>query len=279
MEFHDLAECQLPKLKKLKLIMQSGITSTTIDRTRTVFLENHPSIEELVWWPIGIPQIAPDALPNLKSLQTNNQLLMTLNDTDSGATSVGLMSPPSTPVTAVTPVPDEPTPAPPSILRPIESLNVDCLDRTFLEAKFMQPEALRALQVSVIEDFSVIEDIAETFPNIEWLSLPTMHKPFGSPVTIITKEQWLDVLPRFEKLQVFRGLGLWRSVDNDRQEMHEVILDLVQTCPQLRALDRVNKQDLMDPYNEISIRRGSDHVDYSVKMLRRSSFDDMQRRL
>lgn len=187
MEFHDLAECRLPKLKKLRLVMEAGIASMAIDRSRTVFLENHPSIEELVWAPIGIPQIAPDALPNLKSLQTNEQLLTALNDAGAGTTCVGLMSPPSTPVIAVTPVPDEPTPVSTRILRPIESLNVGCLDRTFLEAKFLQPGALRALQVSVIEDLSVIEDIAEAFPNIEWLSLPTTHKPFGSPVTTISK--------------------------------------------------------------------------------------------
>lgn len=61
-------------------------------------------------------------------------------------------------------------------------------------------------------------------------------------------------------------------------------------------MDRINKQNIMDPFNEISVRRGSGHVDYSVKMLRRyvypitlpeitrlmmirSSFDIMQQRL
>ncbi len=51
--------------------------------------------------------------------------------------------------------------------------------------------------------------------------------------------------------------------------MHEIIADLVQTCPQLRALDRVNKQNVLDPYNEISISRDDGHIDYSVKPLRR----------
>ena len=51
--------------------------------------------------------------------------------------------------------------------------------------------------------------------------------------------------------------------------MHEMIADLVQTCPQLRALDRVNKQNVLDPYSEISISRDDGNVDYSVKPLRR----------
>ena len=191
-EFHDLAECQLPKLRKLKLVLESGIVSIAIDRSRTVFLENHPSIEELVWDPFSTPRIAPDALPNLKCLQTNHHLLTALSDADAGTAYVRLMSPQSTPVTVVTPVLDEPTPVPSRILRPIESLSVYCVYRPFLEAKLLQPEVLRALQVSVIVDFSIIKDIAETFPNIEWLSLPATHIPAGIRSVPITKVRNFD---------------------------------------------------------------------------------------
>jgi hypothetical protein len=70
LEFHNLAECRLPKLKKLKLVMQSG-ANMAIDQSRALFLQNHPSIEELSWCPIGNPWIPPTALPNLKSLVSN----------------------------------------------------------------------------------------------------------------------------------------------------------------------------------------------------------------
>ena len=260
LEFHHLAECKLPKLKKLKLVLQAGGVHVGIDRSRSLFLENHPSIEELDWSPVGIPQLAHDCLPNLKSLRSNRQLIMALNDPDIGSNAIGLMTPPSTPLTATTPVPIEPTPAsdpPPAIVRCIENLDIRSLDaQTLLDLKFLDKQALRRLRLHTICDISTLHEIAATFPNIEWLSLPSIHLPSDAAHPLqVSKEEWLDILPRFSKLQVFRGLGLWKSIKNDRQGMHEIIMNLVQTCPHLITLDRINKHNEYDATSQIAIVR------------------------
>ncbi|KAF8903452.1 hypothetical protein CPB84DRAFT_768658 [Gymnopilus junonius] len=280
LEFHHLMECRLPNLKHLKLVLQAGAASLGIDRSRTIFLQNHPSIEVLDWSPVGIPSIAPDALPNLKSLRSNRQFAMALNDPEFGSYAVNLMTPPSTPVAAVTPVPGEPTSAPVTIQRKIENLDVKSLDaQTLLDLKFIDKQSLRRLKLHTFGDISTLHEIAATFPNIEWLSLPSFHLPTDNPYPL-SVTRWLDILPKFPKLEVFRGLGLWSSVANSRPDMHELILDLVQACPNLRVLDRVDKFNAFDPFKEIVITRKETseglHVDYSiVRRSPRKPFDVM----
>src|SRR5271156_6233621 len=109
--------------------MQVG-ASTGADNSRTRFLQNHPTIEELNWIPTGMPNLGPDCLPNLRVLRTNRQFMVSLNDPESVSTPTGLLSPPCTPVTAApAPVPVE-LPAPPARQkpRPIECLDVYSLD-------------------------------------------------------------------------------------------------------------------------------------------------------
>ncbi|KDR67690.1 hypothetical protein GALMADRAFT_1072918 [Galerina marginata CBS 339.88] len=264
LEFHHLADCRLPKLKHLKLVLQAGSASMGIDRSRSLFLQNHPSIEVLDWSPVGMPCIPPDILPNLKSLRSNRQFIMALNDPDYGASVLNLMTPPSTPVAATIPVPDEPVPAPPMIQRKIENLDVLSMDaQTLLDLKCIEKESLRRLKLHTFGDISTLHEIAKSFPNIEWLSLPAIHLPTDAPHPVrVSKEQWLDILPRFSKLQVFRGPGLWSSVKNDRQAMHETIMDLVQACPRLRVLDRVDKYDELDSLKQIVITREGDQVEH-----------------
>jgi len=213
LEFHHLADCHFPKLKKLKLIMQSGV-STGIDDSRGRFLQNHPTIEELNWLPIGIPNLGPDCLPNLRILRTNRQFMVSLDDPESVSPPTGLLSPPCSPVTAApAPVSVEPTVVPQKP-RPIESLDVYSLDaQTLLELRCVHKKTLRKLKLHSFGDMSILHELAAQFPNIEWLCLPSVHLPTDAlhPV-LITKDDWLDLLPRFPNLQVFRGDGLWRAV-------------------------------------------------------------------
>jgi len=257
-----------------------------IDHSRSRFLESHPSIEELDWSPVGIPQLVHDCLPNLKSLRSNRQLIIALNEPGFGSNAIGLMTPPSTPVTSTTPVPIKPFPAPvfplPTIVRRIECLDVFSLGpETLVDLKFLDRRALKRLKLHTLGDISTLRLIADTFPNIEWLSLPSIRFPSGTSYPVqVSREEWLDILPRFSKLQVFRGLGLWRSVMNDRQEMHEIIMNLVQTCPYLRTLDRINKHDEPDPSSQINIVREGEqgeNIRYEITQYSsRSYFDVME---
>ena len=163
-------------------MLQAGAASLGIDRSRTLFLQNHPSIEVLDWSPIGIPSIAPDALPNLKSLRSNRQFAMALNDPEFGSSGVSLMTPPSTPLAAVTPVPDEPIPASVILQRKIEELDIRSLDaQTLLDLKFIEKQSLKRLKLHTFGDISTLHEIAAAFPNIEWLHLPGYHLPTDLP--------------------------------------------------------------------------------------------------
>ena len=289
--------------------MQGG-GSMGIDRSHVRFLQNHPSIEELNWSPTGNPCIPADVLPNLKSLTSNRQFIMALDDPSlitTGGVSSSLLTPPSTPITAnppkaSTPEPDEPAdpiPESPRICRSIESLDIHSLDaRMLLDLKSLNKTALRRLKLHTFGDLSTLYEIAEMFPNIEWLSLPALHLPSDTSYPVLLtkvltmirfllrvlmlfrQEQWLDILPRFPKLKVFRGQGLWSAVkseslhfmgakDDQRafQIMHELIIELVQNCPSLIEVDHRDFYEKYDAFRRIVITRTGDngeHVSYGV---------------
>ena len=167
--------------------MQSGV-SIGIDNSRARFLQNHPTIEELNWFPVGMPNLGSDCLPNLRILRTNRQFIVSLDDPERVSSPTGLLSPPCSPVTAAPapPVPVEPTAAPQEP-RPIESLDVYSLDaQTLLELRCVQKKTLRKLKLHSFGDMSVLHELAAQFPNIEWLSLPSFHLPSNAihPVSI-----------------------------------------------------------------------------------------------
>jgi hypothetical protein len=277
LEFYHLADCKLPKLKKLKLTMQAGAFMGGIDDSRARFLQNHPTIEELSWLPIGMPKLGPDCLPNLRLLRTNQQFIVSLNYPQCTSSSTGLLSPPSTPVTA-TPAP-EPTAIPQQTPRPIESLDVYNLDaQTLLELKCVDKKTLRKLKLHSFGNLSTLHELAVHFPNIEWLSLPSVHQPTDAvhPITI-TKDDWLDLLPRFPNLQVFRGDGLWCAVNGKKQELHEMLMQITQTCPRLRELDHCDFYDKYEAYRRITLKREGEEgekVSYTTtKPLPGSVFD------
>jgi hypothetical protein len=194
MEFSEIQSYNLPRLKKLTVKLQYGSTNTNLDDSHVRFLKNHPSIEDLDWMPIQNPKIPMDLLPNLKSLRSSTRLATALSDPlpklHPGAPAHGLMTPPSTPVTNITPVPsvseepEEEGPPLSPIRRSIENLDLYGLTpKTLLELKCIDPLALRRLKLHSfgVGEFSALNDIAEKFPNIEWLSLPAVYLPRHSP--------------------------------------------------------------------------------------------------
>jgi hypothetical protein len=270
--------------------MQSG-ANVAIDQSRTLFLQNHPSIEELSWCPIGNPWIPPTALPNLKSLVTNRQFILAM---DGSGSSVGTITsfptPPATPSTssALSSTDSDDiemlVPESPRIRRQIESLNVSSLSpQMLLELKCLDRASLRKLRLDTFGDISGLHEVAEAFPNLEWLALPRVYLPSDSPhpvpvtkvglfhsrilssnfLLMFVQEQWLETLPRFKKLQVFRGSGLWSSVQDNLEEMHQLILQLAESCPNLREVDHRILSEKYDGFKRIVISR-EDSVIYSV---------------
>ncbi|KAJ7863177.1 hypothetical protein B0H13DRAFT_2237154 [Mycena leptocephala] len=117
----------------------------------------------------------------------------------------------------------------------IESLDIYQLDpATLVDLKNLQCGSVRRL--------------AELFPDLTWLSMPSRYGHFSL-------EDWLDLLPRFTKLEVFRGQGLWAAVTLNMQRMHGVIMQLVQLCPNLRQLDHSGHNQARQDWNRITIIR------------------------
>jgi hypothetical protein len=276
--------------------MQCG-ANMAIDQSRALFLQNHPSIEELSWCPIGNPWIPPTALPNLKSLISNRQFILAMDDPNYGSgSSVGAMTsfptPPATPSTPTAPSSthsddiEMSAPESPRILRQVESLYVTSLSpQTLLELKCLDRTSLRKLRLDTFGDIYALHEVAEAFPNIELLALPRVYLPSDSPHPIaVTKvglafldsvlklvlmsfqEQWLEILPRFKRLQVFRGSGLWSSVKYNSEEMHQLIHQIAESCPNLRELDHRVLYEKYDAFKRIVIsRQGMEEiVSYSV---------------
>ena len=121
LDFHNLAKCRFPHLKKLRFSLQSG----SINESRARFLEDHPTIEELTWFPIGIPNIAPGSLPILKHLRMSLQVVIALDqlsqDHHIQVEKLGDQVSPQR-MMLFTPTPDAP------VLRPLEYLDVHSID-------------------------------------------------------------------------------------------------------------------------------------------------------
>lgn len=164
-----------------------------IDQSRSLFLQNHPSIEELSWFPIGNPCIPPTALPNLKSLVSNGQLILAMDDPNYGSgysvgTATSFPTPPATPSTPTAPSSTDSddiemsAPESPIILRQVESLYVTLLSpQTLLELKCLDRASLRKLRLDTFGDIIFFHEVAEAFPNIEWLALPRVYLPLDYP--------------------------------------------------------------------------------------------------
>lgn len=311
LEFKHLHTLHFPSLKRVKLHLLSGAT-TLVDNSSARFVENNPTIEELSWYPIGIPNLRPGSLPNLKHLKTNLQVIRGLaresegpghpgsimattqpanllsapttkrtkrlskiqeesepnsdgSDNEEGYTyareqppSCSFASPPSSPLISAPPSTPIVTLSPPQpnpiFTRRIESLDVSGLSASeLLELPFLQRSALKRLSLSHITDVETVWDVAEEFPNIEWLMLPVRHSPSSEPASSgsssssnsrpLDVDTILSLLPHFQKLRVFRGRALWHAIgggksgEKEKAKMHEVLGELVQLCPMLEEVD------------------------------------------
>jgi hypothetical protein len=81
LEFKHLSILLLPNLKRVNLPLLSG-SSTDVDESARVFVENHPGIEELSWYPIGTPRLGRGVLPRLRKLRGNMGLIRALAESD-----------------------------------------------------------------------------------------------------------------------------------------------------------------------------------------------------
>ncbi|KAJ6621468.1 hypothetical protein B0H10DRAFT_1789720 [Mycena sp. CBHHK59/15] len=235
MEFSTLAECRFPRLKGLNLFLQSG-GIRSIDPCFVRFLDGHPTVEDLSWLPLGPVYMSPHTLPALRRLRTNIQV-------------AGMLD-----------------------CQMIESLDIYQLDpATLVELKNLQCGSVRKVKLHAFGELSALYQLSDLFPDLTWLSMPSrvfLFAPRELADSAGPQEDWLDLLPRFRKLEVFRGQGLWAAVTLNMQRMHGVIMQLVQLCPNLRQLDHCGHNQARQDWNRITIIREGpegENVRYRVR--------------
>ncbi|KAG5643365.1 hypothetical protein DXG03_001013 [Asterophora parasitica] len=222
MESQGLELCYFPRLKRLRFTLVTGVSTTgrNPDDAIVKFLEKHPTLEELNWHPIRSVDFSRHALPLLKRLKGPLHLVEALEDTD--------------------------------VVRQIEDLTIfpwafDVEDVVCLNN--INPSSLRRLYTG-IRDLASLYAIAERFTGITWLCLPATDGMFK-----IYVDDWLQLLPRFQNLEVFRGRGLWSAVEYSKDRMHEVIGELIGRLPNLRELDHSEYYEKRRAYKVIKIFR------------------------
>ncbi|KAF8993773.1 hypothetical protein BDQ17DRAFT_1392538 [Cyathus striatus] len=224
LEFRSFEECRFPRLKRLKLFLQSGATSA-IDQSRAEFLHNHPTLEELYWFPIGMVSFSSECLPSLKVLKSSRQVLESIESQ--------------------------------TVRRPLECLDVMSVDAEMLiRLQSLDRDALKKLRLHNLGDIEDMQHLAQLFPSITWLSLPSHHLPPGGILPLpISRTTWLALLPKFRNLEIFRGQGIWDSVKRRKEYMHLVIQQLALICPNLRELDHCDFYERRHAYKRIVIIR------------------------
>ena len=187
LEFSHLHRLSFPSLKVLRLQLLTG-ASASLDFTRSQFIEQHFTLEHLCWFPLALPSLTHEALPNLKSLSTTRHVVECLASvaplppTPSSLSFAVFQNFPSTTedpreTSSVLPVPSG------SIKRPIECLDIRSLDaRSLLDLHqyFLDSTKLRKLKLHAFYDVSDVCQVGDTFPEIIWLWLPNSYLPSGA---------------------------------------------------------------------------------------------------
>jgi hypothetical protein len=139
MEFPRLKDLRFRRLKRLKLPLQSGGT-ISLDASSTAFLEHHPTLEELNWFPIGQINFSSCILPSLKRLQSDIQVIDALEKT--------------------------------GLSRSIECLSIRSLNpQRLIDMKHVDHTSLRKLSIPRIPSLEYIPHLGESFSGITWLSI------------------------------------------------------------------------------------------------------------
>ncbi|KAF8621868.1 hypothetical protein AX15_007428 [Amanita polypyramis BW_CC] len=233
MEFTPLTKYHFPRLKRLKLTLTRGALMS-IDRIHIQFFSQHPTIEDLVWYPVGNNMVLPPGiLPNLKRLSTDVSFAEALYASkvpdSSTPTSEDDMEPQSPPL-SVTP-------------RRIECLNVRTIAPSMMEILEQTPHdrtSLRKLIIHVIRHDDLLGNISKLFPNIVYLQFPSfVIDSSSSQHLFFTMDGWLALLPQYQQLEVFRGSGIWETLHQSRGAIRyrEAIERIVGVCPNLREFD------------------------------------------
>lgn len=210
-------------------------SSRTANESICNFLAKHPSIEDLLWESTGLVWLKPHTLPNLKFATVEKLFVVSLETAYmTAAVATGAPAAKWKLQKLFSPI-------------RVEHLNsLTCIDR----------EALTGFKIMEYTPHTVIKELADNFPNIEWLWLASEvtddeKKPYMSYVGVnisfggsgranlaCAQDDWhaFAFIPRFKKLKRIIDTESWESFYPDDKTMENTVLRLAVLCPHLEQL-------------------------------------------
>ncbi|KAF8154244.1 hypothetical protein B0H34DRAFT_800116 [Crassisporium funariophilum] len=209
------ASCRFPSLRKLHLWPEfdasvAGDNLLSTDDTVLAFINSHPSIQDLRWYPVdqGLP-LPLGFLPSLKRIQTHHRLAtLLLRDKT-------LLSE-----------------------RAMESISQISLGFNTMQLLGMiNGSQLQELYIWRFENLESISRIAVLFPTIKVLGIPTFGIPSASEDDY-TIDDCIDCLAQFPALESLFDTSFWLVIQNLKEERKlEVVKKLVSRCPRLKRIN------------------------------------------
>ncbi|KAF9063951.1 hypothetical protein BDP27DRAFT_1426333 [Rhodocollybia butyracea] len=222
----------LPSLRQLSLFLQSGTTCSLIKQWN-VFFENHPLLEDLWCNPSSTMLLPRNGLTKLKRLSMERTFIDSFKDAEHV----------------------------PEALECLQYTSFNFAEGVLARSIFKNLKKLFLWNVDTLND---LDAIASNCPSLTWL-----HVHGGVRFEL---DVWLDFLSSLPHLEVFRGPGVWISVNDDNERMHTAIMKLVQRCPNLRELDHRDIHGKRGRYRSIVIIKEQSkeglHVRYEVQRQR-----------
>ncbi|KAF7359275.1 F-box domain-containing protein [Mycena sanguinolenta] len=211
--------CSFPQLRRLNL----NSTGSSSEREVIQFLQNHPTIQDLRWYPHNDElQLGHGSLPNLKTLITSPEIACS--------------------------VLADPT-VPNRVIECVSQLSITDATLAILDA--IDTSRLRDLRVWRYSGLETINRLAELFPNLTRLEVPK----FGIPTRDDTENEnytiddYILTLSKFRCLEYLLDSAIWPMLLLDSEK----ITSLAIRCPNLQRLGHYNSGK--SQYVDIVFRR------------------------
>ncbi|TFK61770.1 hypothetical protein BDN72DRAFT_964982 [Pluteus cervinus] len=172
----------------------------------SLFLKNHPSIQSLVWTSSGPIVLISGSLPNLRHVRCCVEFISALEDSHQSS---------------------------PSALREIVQLDAPIKISRLSLLTFLDGSALEGFRASAFASVEELLVMADLFPNIEWLSLPSRERSTSDTGLL---SEWHNVLSNFRKLKRFHDISVSLGLEFDDPKIAELVLRLAQICPTLETI-------------------------------------------
>ncbi|KAJ7184317.1 hypothetical protein C8R46DRAFT_1063687 [Mycena filopes] len=236
-----LSSCRFSRLRRVNLHFKP--LSHRDELVILNFLERHPTIEDLRWYPSprnDSLKLADGSLPNLKRLITTPAL------------ACSILSDPTLPNRAI-----------------------ECISQVSLDESTLA--ILDTIDTSQLRDFRVwrypgldaVNDLAQRLPQLTHLEIPKFGIPTRNDAeNDYTIDDYLLTLSRFRSLEYLIDSSIWPALELGGEEK---ISSLATLCPSLQRLGHFNTEK--SEYVDIVLKRSEGRISWTKEMAKREWHD------